>query len=152
MRTHVGRVTTLADNARLWVRSTVCVDHLGAVVLLVRLAVDTLSASSDLGTNTNSLSLLELGDLVTCPQYAADNLVSNAKRQRCLSPSSSDGVDIRAADTAGINGNINIVLLERLMRSDVSFHPKCYANRIGTKDIPLASPPPYGTLSTCRET
>jgi hypothetical protein len=43
--------------------------------------------------------------------------VSYTKRKRdVLSPSSSDGVDVGSADTAGINGNVDIMLLELLER------------------------------------
>jgi hypothetical protein len=43
--------------------------------------------------------------------------VSYAERKRnVLSPSTGDGVDIGSADTTGINGNVDIVLLELLER------------------------------------
>jgi hypothetical protein len=43
--------------------------------------------------------------------------VSYAKRKRnVLSPSTRDGVNVGCADTAGINGNVDIVLLELLER------------------------------------
>jgi hypothetical protein len=43
--------------------------------------------------------------------------VSYAERKRkLLSPSSGNGVDVRSADTAGVNSNVDIVLLEFLER------------------------------------
>jgi hypothetical protein len=43
--------------------------------------------------------------------------VSYAERKRnVLSPSTGDGVNIGSADTAGINGNVDVVLLELLER------------------------------------
>jgi len=95
-------------------RSTICVDHVGAVVLLVRLAVYALSARPDLSTNTDSVALLELGDLVTDLENSSYNLVAHAKRKGCLAPSTSDGVNIGTTDTTSINSNVDIVLLERL--------------------------------------
>ena len=115
VRTNVTRVSSLAHNAVvLWVWCTVCVDHLRAVVLLVALAVDALSAGTDLSTDTDSLTLLELLDLVTDPDDLADDLVSNTKRKRSAAPSTSDGVNIRAANSASIDSDIDIVLLEGL--------------------------------------
>jgi len=104
----------LAHNAGLWVWGTVCVDHLRAVVLLVTLAVDALSAGTDLSTNTDSLALLELGNLVTDSEDLADNLVSDTERERSVAPSTSNGVNVRSANSAGIDRDIDIVLLEGL--------------------------------------
>lgn len=95
-------------------RSTVCVDHLRAVVLLARLAVHALSARPDLSTNTDSVALLELGNLVTDLEDSSYDFVANAKRERSLTPSTSDGVNVGTTDTTGINGNVDIVLLEGL--------------------------------------
>jgi len=114
VRTNVTRVSSLAHDAGLWVWCTVCVDHLRAVVLLVTLAVDALSASTDLSTNTDSLALRELLDLVTNSEDSADNLVSYTERKRSVAPTTSDGVNVRSTDSAGINRDIDIVLLERL--------------------------------------
>lgn len=44
----------------------------------------------------------------------ANNFVTNTQRQRNLSPTASDGVQIRSANTACINGDINVSALERL--------------------------------------
>jgi hypothetical protein len=40
--------------------------------------------------------------------------VANTERERCITPTSSDGVKIRSANTTGLNGNIDIVLFELL--------------------------------------
>jgi len=114
VRTNVARVSSLAHNAGLWVWGTVCVDHLRAVVLLVTLAVDALSAGTDLSTDTDSLALLELGDLVTNSEDLANDFVSNTERKRSVAPSTSDAVHVGAANTAGIDRDIDIVLLEGL--------------------------------------
>jgi len=95
-------------------RSTVCVNHLRAVVLLAGLAVHALSTRPDLSTNTDSVTLLELGDLVTDLEDSSYDFVADAKRKRSLTPSTSDGVNIGTTDTTGVNGNVDIVLLEGL--------------------------------------
>ena len=92
--TNVRRVTSLGDGA-VGVLSTVGIDLVGAVVLLVGLAVVAGKIGANLSTDTSAVSNLDAGDLVTDLDNLADNLVSYAKRKRkLLSPSSSDGVDI----------------------------------------------------------
>lgn len=96
---------------------TVCVDLVGAVVLLVILAVVAGEVGADLGSNTNTVSDLDLGNLAANLDGLADDLVSNTEgKGNIFSPSSSYGVDIGSADTAGVDGDINIVFLERLER------------------------------------
>jgi hypothetical protein len=97
------------------VLSTVCVDLVGAVVLLVGLAVVASQVGTDLSTNTSAVSDLDLGDLGADLDDLSDDLVSYAERKRdVLSPSASNGVDVRSANTAGIDGNVDIVLLKLL--------------------------------------
>jgi hypothetical protein len=112
----MARVTTLCDCA-VGVLGTVCVDLVGAVVLLVVLALVAGKIGANLSTDTSAVSNLDAGDLVTDLDNLADNLVSYAERKRkLLSPSSGNGVDVRSADTAGVNSNVDIVLLEFLER------------------------------------
>lgn len=54
MSTNVTRVTTHGDGT-IFVWSAVCVDRVGAVVLLVSLAVVAGQVSLDLGTNTDTV-------------------------------------------------------------------------------------------------
>lgn len=112
----VAGVSTLRDSA-VSVLSTVCVDLVWAVVLLVRLAVVAGKIGTNLSTNTSAVTNLNLGDLGADLDNLADDLVSYAERQRnVFSPSTSDGVDVGSADTASINGNVDIVFLELLER------------------------------------
>jgi len=55
VRTHVARVTTLSNGA-VWVWGTVCVDRIGAVVLLIGLAVVASQVSTDLSADTDTVS------------------------------------------------------------------------------------------------
>jgi hypothetical protein len=99
------------------VLGTICVDLVGAVVLLVGLAVVASQVGANLRANTNTVADLHLGDLGANLDNLANDLVSYAEGQRdILSPSSSDGVDVGSADTAGINGNVDIIILELLER------------------------------------
>jgi hypothetical protein len=104
-------------NGTVGMLSTVCVDLVGAVVLHVVLAVVACEIGTDLSSNTNAVSNLDLGDLAANLDGLADDLVSNAERKgNIFSPSSGYGVDIRGADTASINGDVNIIILELLER------------------------------------
>lgn len=71
-------VSTLCDSAVV-VLSTVCVDLVGAVVLLVVLALVASKVGANLSTNTGAVSNLDSGDLVTDLDDLADNLVSYAE-------------------------------------------------------------------------
>lgn len=101
--------------------STVGVNLLGTVVLIVRPAVHTLHARPDLSTDTNSVAFLEPGDLVTNLEDLSNNLVADTERKRSITPSTSDGVNVGTTDTTGVNGNVNIVLLEGLGRVLATF-------------------------------
>lgn len=114
MNTNVRRVASLSNGA-VRVLSTVGIDLVGAVVLLVGLAVVASKIGANLGTRTDAVANLVLGDLVSDLDNAANDLVSYAKGKRdFLAPSTSDGVNIRSADTAGINSDIDVVILELL--------------------------------------
>jgi hypothetical protein len=114
MHTDVARVTSLCYSA-VRVLGTVGIDLVGAVVLLVVLALVASKIGTDLGTRTSAVANLDLGDLGSDLDDAANDLVSYAEGKRnVLSPSTSDGVDIRSADTTGIDGDIDIVVLELL--------------------------------------
>lgn len=72
------------------------------------------SLSSGLWTVRTSVADLAVSDLVTDLDDLANNLVANAKRERCIAPTSSDGVKIGSANTTSLNGNVDIVLFELL--------------------------------------
>lgn len=112
--TNVRRVTSLRDGA-VRVLSTIRIDLVRAVVLLVCLTVVASKVGTDLGTRADTVAHFVLGNLGSDLDDTTNNLVSYAKRKRnVLTPSTSDGMDIRSADTAGINSNVNIVVLKLL--------------------------------------
>ena len=116
VNTNVRRVASLCDST-VRVFSTVGVDLVRAVVFLVVLALVASKICANLGTRTSTVTDLDLGDLGPDLDNTTNNLVPYAERKRdVLSPSTGDSMDIRSADTASINGNIDIVILELLER------------------------------------
>ena len=114
VNTNVRRVTSLGDSA-VRVLSAVGIDLIRAVILLVGLALVAGKIGANLGTRTNAVADLVLGDLGSDLDDAANDLVSYAQgKGNVVSPSTGDGVDVRGADTASINGDVDIVVLKLL--------------------------------------
>jgi len=61
-----------------------------------------------------SVADLAVGNLVTDLDDLANNLVANAKREGSVTPTASDGVKIGCANTASLDGNVDIVLFKLL--------------------------------------
>lgn len=94
VNTNVRRVTSLGDSA-VRVLSAVGIDLVRAVVLLVGLALVTGKIGADLGTRSNTVANLVLGDLGSDLDDAANDLVSYAQgKGNVVSPSTGDGVDV----------------------------------------------------------
>lgn len=58
--------------------------------------------------------LLDGLDFLADLDGSADNFVANADWQRAVTPPTVDGVEVRGADTAALNGNVNVTVLEGL--------------------------------------
>ncbi len=84
------------------------------VVLVVRLAKLALQTGTNLSTNTNTVSNLDRCYLVTDFDSFADNFMSNADWERAIAPAASDGMDIRAADSAAFNFDVDVTVFELL--------------------------------------
>jgi len=67
-----------------------------------------------LGTNTDTIALLDVLDSLSDLDSLADHLVADAKRAIELTPAASDGVYIRAANTTALDFDIDVMVLERL--------------------------------------
>jgi len=106
-------IATLAEGAIL-VGCTVCVHSVRAVVLLVRLAVCASQVCLNLRTNTDAVADLDGFDCITDLHGLADHLVADAERKGCIAPAASDGVDVGRANTAHVNGDVDVTVLERL--------------------------------------
>lgn len=84
------------------------------VVLVVRLAKFALQTGTDLSANTNAVSNLDGCHLVADFDSLADNFMADADRERAFAPTASDGMDIRAADSAAFNFDVDIAVFELL--------------------------------------
>lgn len=85
-----------------------------AIIFIVRLANLALQTSPNLGSDSNAVSNIDRRNFVADFDCLANDLMSDAQREIGLSPTSSDGVNIGATDTTGLNQDIYIALLERL--------------------------------------
>ena len=85
-----------------------------AVVLVVLLADVTLQAGLNLSSHANTVSDLDGLDLVADLDRMANDFVTDAKGERAATPTSADGVDVTGANTASLNGNVDVVVLEWL--------------------------------------
>jgi len=110
----MARVATLRKCAIHWPRCTVRVDLVGAVVLLVRLAVAAGQVGANLCTNTDTVADLDGLHIFADLDCLSDDLVADADGQRSLTPAAVDGVDVRSAYTAALDGNVNVAVLEGL--------------------------------------
>ena len=84
------------------------------VVFIVRFAKLALQTGTDLGTNTNTVSNLDGGHLVADFHGLTDDFVTDADWERAFAPTASDGMDIRAADSAALNFDVDITFFELL--------------------------------------
>jgi hypothetical protein len=101
--------TTMSD-AAIRVFAVVSVDHIRAVVLVLVLAKLALKTRRNLGSNTHTVSNLDILDLIAYSDSLADNFVTDAERTFKVSPAAGNGVDIRAADTTGVDLDIDIAI------------------------------------------
>lgn len=87
----------------------------GAVILLVGLAIVAREVGTNLSSNTNSVSNLDVLDLKADLDSFANDLVAYAKRKRnILIPPASNGVNIRCADTTSVDGDVNVIFFKFL--------------------------------------
>ncbi len=84
------------------------------VVLVVRLAKLALQTGTNLSANTDTVSNLDRCYLITDFDSFADNFMSNAYWERTIAPAASDGMDIRAADSAAFNFDVDVTIFELL--------------------------------------
>lgn len=65
-------------------------------------------------TNWYLLNSLDGRDVFANLDGSTNDFVTNAQRERSLAPASSDRVHVGAADTAALNGNVNVTVLKGL--------------------------------------
>lgn len=94
-----------------------------AVVLVVSLAELALQAGPDLSSNTNTVSNLDGCHLIADLDSLADDFVTDADWERAFAPTASDCMDIRAADAAALNLDVDVTVFKVLgfeLRTGVS--------------------------------
>lgn len=83
-----------------------------AVVLIVGLAELALQAGLDLSADTNTVSNLDGRHLVTDFDRLANDLMTDANGERAIAPTASDGMNIRAANPAALDFDVDITVFE----------------------------------------
>lgn len=92
----------------------ICVNTLGAVVLVAALALSAIHARPDLGADSNTVAYLDATDTVTDSNSLSDDLMADDERQMAFSPALAEGVHVRGAHTAVADRDFYVVVLERL--------------------------------------
>lgn len=104
----------MADST-VGVLSTIGIDLVRAVVLVIRFAVLACQIGSNLCADTCSVSDFEVLDFRADFDDFANDLVAYAEgKWDVFAPAAGDGVDVRGADTAGVDGNIYVMVFELL--------------------------------------
>ena len=85
-----------------------------AVVLIVGFAEPALQAGADLSANTNTVPNFDACHLVADFDSLANDFMAHADWKRALAPTASDGMDIRATDSAAFNLDVDITIFKLL--------------------------------------
>lgn len=107
------RVAALCGEARIQVFGAVGVNLVLAVGLVVVLALTAFKARVDLGTNTDTITLLSQRHFGADAKDLANDFVADGQRVRATAPFAADGVQVTGADTTALNLDINIVVAKR---------------------------------------
>lgn len=89
-------------------------NHVGAVVLVVALALRALETRPNLSANTDAVALFYILDAFAHLDCLADDLVAYADRSVSLAPTAGDSVNIGAADTAALDLDVDVIITEGL--------------------------------------
>jgi hypothetical protein len=90
------------------------VDHGGTIVLVLGLAEVALQTRLDLSADADAVTLSDAADVLAHADCAADNLVADAEGALEIAPAARHGVHIGAAHAAGIDFDVDIVVLKGL--------------------------------------
>lgn len=83
-------------------------------VFLICLADVAGQIRADLCTNADTVTDFDRVYFPARIYHSANDFMANAKRHRCFAPSARDCVDVAATDSASVDGDVNVVFLERL--------------------------------------
>ena len=89
-------------------------NHVRAIILIVRFAELALQTGTDLSANTNTVSNLDSRHLVADFNGLANNFMTDADWKWAITPASSDGMDIGAANSAALNLDVDVTIFEFL--------------------------------------
>ena len=113
MTSHMTTIPALRDSPIL-VRRSKRINSIGAVVLLVRLAVIARQICLDLRSYAHTIADFDSLDIFADLDGLADNLMTNTDGQWTFAPAAVDGVNIGSADTAAVDGNVDVAVFEGL--------------------------------------
>jgi hypothetical protein len=101
-------------DAPVLVLGVVRVDEVRAVVFVGILADIALEAGPYLGADADTIALLDVLDVLSDVDGTADDFVADTEGAFKISPSAGDRVDVRAADAAALDFDVDVVVFERL--------------------------------------
>ena len=87
-------------------------NHVRTVIFVIRSAELALQAGADLSANTNTVSNLDGCDLVANFDCLANDFMTDADWEGTVAPTAIDGMDIRAANAAAFNLNVDITVFK----------------------------------------
>jgi hypothetical protein len=81
---------------------------------LISFAVVASQICANLCADTNSIANFDVFDGLADLNCSSNYLVSNADWERDFTPAASDSVDIATANSAGVDGDVNVMIFEWL--------------------------------------
>ena len=85
-----------------------------AIVLVIGFADFALEAGLDLGTNTNAIADFTGGHFIASLDHFTNDFMAHAYWQRAFAPTTVNGMDVGAADTACFDLDVNVAVFEGL--------------------------------------
>ena len=116
MCSHMAAVPALRDNSGIGPYCAICIHLMHAVGLIVVLALFALEAGIQLRTEAHALAGFHQRDFGPDSQGLANDLVADGQREVLVAPAAADGVHIGAADPAGLDLDLDIIVFEWLGR------------------------------------
>jgi hypothetical protein len=86
----------------------------GLELFLISFAVVASQISADLCADTNTITNFDTFHIFADLDCSSNDFVANANGERDLAPAAGDGVNITAAHSACVDGNVDIMVFERL--------------------------------------
>jgi hypothetical protein len=114
MRSHVAGIASLSDNSSFRPDGAISIHLMHTVGLIVILALLALQARVQLGAHTYALPGLDQRHLGPDTKSLPNDLVANSQREVLLAPAATDSVHIRTTNTASLDLDLDIKVLEGL--------------------------------------